>query len=376
MRILHCLRAPVGGLFRHVLDLSAAQAALGHQVGLIAANDPGDALSEAKFEAVAPSLQLGIHRVAMPRLPGAGDLLACRAIARRALSTRADVLHGHGAKGGAYGRLAGSWLKRSGRGPKVFYTPHGGSLHFPPASLEGRFYRALERRFDRLTDGIIFESAFAERTYGERIGPGTAPRQVIHNGLSEADFAPVTPLANAADILFIGELRHLKGVDVLLAAMARLLSERGKAVSAVIVGDGGEAEELKQLAARLRLTGVVRFPGAMPAREAFPLGRVLAVPSRKESLPYVVLEAAAAGVPVVATDVGGIGEIMAGSDTPLVPAGDEAVLALALARVIDDPDMAQARARRLRVAVSERFTIARMTEDILAFYAANQLLPG
>lgn len=376
MRILHCLRAPVGGLFRHVLDLSAAEAALGHQVGLIAAADPGDALTEAKFAAIAPQMQLGIHRVAMPRMPGAGDLLACRAIAARAKAMRLDVLHGHGAKGGAYARLAGSWLKRSGGGLKVFYTPHGGTLHFPRSSLEGRLYRALERRFDRLTDGIIFESAFAERTYGERIGAGTALRRVIHNGLAEADFAPLAPAADASDVLFIGELRQLKGVDVLLRALARLRSERVKPVSAVIVGEGGEAEALKGLAAELGLTKDVWFAGAMAARRAFALGRVLAVPSRKESLPYVVLEAAAAGVPVVATDVGGIGEIVAGTDTALIPAGDEAALAAALASVIDHPEMAQARAGRLRRSVQDRFTIRRMCADILAFYAENRSLPA
>lgn len=368
MRILHCLRAPVGGLFRHVLDLAAAQVGQGHDVGLFAASGPQNALTDDKFAAIEPWLKLGVHRVGMPRLPGVGDLVACRAVAAQVRAAEVQRLHGHGAKGGAYARLAGRWLKWSGQGPKVFYTPHGGTLHFPPTSMEGRFYRALERRFDGMTDGLIFESAFAEGTYLHRMGPGRAQRRVIHNGLGDADFEKVRPASDAADVLFIGELRHLKGVDALLQALARLSGGRSRPVSAVIVGEGSEAEALKRLASDLALTDVVRFAGALPAREAFALGRVLAVPSRKESLPYVVLEAAAAGVPLVATDVGGIGEIVAGTDTGLIPAGDEGALAAALAKVIDDPDLAQARAQRLRAAVLERFTISRMTGAILAFY--------
>ena len=91
----------------------------------------------------------------------------------------------------------------------------------------------------------------------------------------------------------------------------------------------------------------------MPAREAFRLGRALVVPSRAESFPYIVLEAAAAGLPMLATDVGGIPEIVAGTDTALLPPEDDVALAEAMLRVLDDPAAAQARAaaRRLQQAV-------------------------
>jgi len=368
MRILHCLRAPVGGLFRHVLDLASAQAARGHEAGLILASGPGDALTEQKLQAISADMQLGITRIAMPRLPGPGDLAAFGSIALHVKVQRADILHGHGAKGGAYARLAGWRIRRNGGRIGVYYTPHGGTLHFSPASLEGRIYRALERRFDNLTDGIIFESAFAQRTYADRIGAGRAPQRVIHNGLRPEDFMPAVPGPGAADVVFVGELRELKGVDVLLRALAELNRTRREAVSAAIVGAGAEAEALKRLAAELGISKLVRFPGALPVREAFSLGRCLAVPSRKESFPYIVLEAAAAGLPVIATDVGGIGEIVAGTDTALIPPGHAGALAAAIASVIERPDMAQARAARLKSAVLERFTVARMCEEIAGFY--------
>ena len=145
------------------------------------------------------------------------------------------------------------------------------------------------------------------------------PERVIPNALQPGDFTPHRPNANAADFLFIGELRQLKGVDVLLQALARLAARRE--VKAVFVGGGPDAAALMAMAQELKLGGVVDFPGAMPAQAAFSLGRSLVVPSRAESMPYVVLEAAAAEMPLLATNVGGIPEIVNGTDTPLMPPG-------------------------------------------------------
>jgi glycosyltransferase involved in cell wall biosynthesis len=102
--------------------------------------------------------------------------------------------------------------------------------------------------------------------------------------------------------------------------------------------------------------------------EAFARGRCLVLPSRAESLPYVVLEAAGAGMPLIATDVGGLPEIVAGSDSQLVPAGDAHALAGAMLAVLGDPVAAQHRADRLRAAVSHRFSASTMVSDILDFY--------
>jgi glycosyltransferase involved in cell wall biosynthesis len=94
------------------------------------------------------------------------------------------------------------------------------------------------------------------------------------------------------------------------------------------------------------------------------------VPSRKESFPYVVLEAAAAGIPLVASHVGGIPEIVDGTDTPLVPIDDVGRLAAALRAAIENPAAARARAQRLRAEVQNRFTVDRMAREVVHFYAA------
>ena len=367
LRIIHCFRAPVGGLFRHVLDLSGEQAARGHDVGYIIDSTVADPLTEGRLAKAAEHLRLGITRLPMGRLPGPRDLATSRAVRDAARSLRADVLHGHGAKGGAYARLAARDLRADGRNVATFYTPHGGSLHYPLASPQGLVYTAIERFLARYTDGLIFESDFIRRVYDSRVGAGRVAARVVPNALQPGDFTPHKPNPDAADFLFIGELRQLKGVDVLLRALAEIAARFP--VRAVIVGAGPDAAAFHSLAEDLKIGNLVDFPGALPARTAFPLGRCLVVPSRAESMPYIVLEAAAAGMPMLATDVGGIPEIVNGTDTPLLPAGDVGALAQAMQAFLDAPEAAKARATRLQAAVAERFTVERAAGEVLAFYA-------
>ncbi len=366
LRILHVLRAPVGGLFRHVCDLAAEQARLGHHVGVVCDATGGDKLTEPRLDALRPHLDLGLLRVDMSRHIRPSDYFAYHTVRVHALGLGIDVIHGHGAKGGAYSRLVGASLKRGGARIASCYTPHGGSLHYHPSTIAGRIYMGLERMLARSSDGIIFESAYSAGRYGDQVGAPGCATQVIPNGLAEADFVEVTPEADAADFLFVGELRHLKGVDVLIDALAEIVRERP--VRAVIVGGGPDAQIFKDRAAAAGLAEAVRFPGPMPAREAFKLGRVLVVPSRAESFPYIVLEAGAAGLPMLASNVGGIPEIVAGTRNTLLPPQDVSALAAAMRDALQNPDEAKAKARELRCAVGERFTIASMNFAILQLY--------
>ena len=366
-RILHVLRAPVGGLFRHVLDLSGEQSAVGHDVGLVMDSTTADALTEKRIAEAVPNLTLGVTRIPMSRLPGLGDVSASNSVRAAAKTKRADVLHGHGAKGGAYARIAGMALRREKQRVAVFYTPHGGSLHFPPLSPQGMTYTAIERFLARHTDGLIFESDFARRVFEERIGKDLAEERVITNALQPNDFITHVPEPDAYDFLFVGELRKLKGVDVLLNALAEVAELRP--VNALIVGSGADREALEFLASDLGIEDKVTFAGAIPARDVFTRARCIVVPSRAESLPYIVLESAAARMPLLATNVGGIPEIVAGTDTRLLPPGDVGALASAMLEFLDAPQDAQARAKRLQDSVHLRFAVGSTTAAVLKFYA-------
>jgi glycosyltransferase involved in cell wall biosynthesis len=362
LNILHVLRAPVGGLFRHVLDLARGQIARGHRVGLIADALSGGAQAQAELARLAPALALGLARVAMSRHAGLRDLAACAHVTDRIRQSGADVVHGHGAKGGAYARLAGN-----DRVLRV-YTPHGGSLHYGWRSPAGLIYLATERMLMRRTDLVLFESAYGRDAFRAKIGDCSARARVVHNGVTAGEFVPVDVEREAADLLFVGELRKLKGVDVLIKAAAQLARE-GSTISATIVGEGSDRAAFAAEVAALGLGPTVRFAGAKPARAAFALGRLLVVPSRAESLPYIVLEAAAAGMPMIATNVGGIPEIFGPDAGRLAAPDDAAALARAIAAALRDPHACQEVARRLQARVRTLFSADAMTDGVLAAYA-------
>jgi glycosyltransferase involved in cell wall biosynthesis len=312
-------------------------------------------------------LSLGVHRIAIDRQPGLADLSAIRSVRAHASKLDLDVIHGHGAKGGLYARAAAFGLRAQGQKVRSFYTPHGGSLNYKPGSLEQRILLTVERGLESISSGLIFESAFAEHAYGERVRTKGAPRRVIPNGVKPADFTLNEPSPDATDVLFVGELRHIKGVDVLLKALSELNRERN--VTATITGSGPDDKKLRSMADVLGLGTLVTFTGALPVREAFRRGRILVVPSRAESLPYIVLEAAAAGMPLIATNVGGIPEIVAGTETTLIEADDVAALASAINNALADPEAAANNARHLRETIRGRFSVAAMADSVLDFYA-------
>lgn len=113
LRIVHCFRSPVGGIFRHVRDLTAAQVAAGHSVGIVCDLTTGGDFEEKLFAAMQSSLALGVHRTPMQRHIGPGDLASAWRTFRIIKGLQPDILHGHGAKGGVYARLFGSLLRVS-----------------------------------------------------------------------------------------------------------------------------------------------------------------------------------------------------------------------------------------------------------------------
>ncbi|MGA2894674.1 MAG: glycosyltransferase family 4 protein [Xanthobacteraceae bacterium] len=362
LKILHILRAPLGGLFRHVVDVAQGQMGRGHRVGLIVDSTTGGARADALLAALAPRLALGIMRVPITREISRRDANALWRISRRVKVLAPDVLHGHGAKGAALARL-------SFAAPHAIraYTPHGGSLVYCPGTLSGGFYRALERILNPLTDLFLFESSYIAELYRTLIGPPHGMVRIVRNGIAESEFDPVPSAPDATDIVCVGELRPVKAIDVLIEALA-LLRQSGRRVTATIAGEGPDEAKLKAQSARLGVADQVRFIGHCPARLAFAMGRMLVIPSRAESLPYVVLEAAAAGLPIIATGVGGVPEIFGPQAPQLIPPDDIAALLGAITAAIEDPQRMQHSAQMLLTRVRSEFSLSTMVECNLAAY--------
>jgi len=337
LRIVHCFRSPVGGIFRHVRDLAEAQAAAGHLVGIVCDSTTGGAHEEALFQRIAPALALGVTRTPMQRQVGPGDLRAAAGTLKALRGLEPDVLHGHGAKGGAYARVFGTLLGRGKAGAARLYTAHGGSLHFDEASLKGRAFFALERLMERFTDHLLFVSDYERQAFRRKVGAPRVPSSLVYNGLRAEEFEPVEPSQDAADFLYIGMMRDLKGPDLFLDGLAFAEKACGRALTAVMVGAGDDLPRYQEQAARLGFGARVRFLDPMPARLAFALARCVVVPSRAEAMPYIVLEALAAGRPMIASAVGGIPEIFSDYPRALIEPAAEAIAAK-MAETLADPD--------------------------------------
>ncbi|WP_337917885.1 glycosyltransferase [Pseudaminobacter soli (ex Zhang et al. 2022)] len=308
----------MGGIFRHVRDLTVAQVAAGHKVGIVCDSTTGGEFEERLFDAMRGMLALGIHRTPMQRHIGPGDIAAAWRTFRIIKELQPNVIHGHGAKGGVYARLFGSLLRVFRSRVARLYSPHGGSLHYDEGTATGKVFFLLERKMGSFTDHLLFVSDYEQRAYRKKVGEPPIPNALVYNGLHEQEFVPVPANSEAADFLYIGMMRDLKGPDLFINALASVERRTGRAVTAEMVGAGDDLPHYRKQAAALGLGERVRFRPPMPAREAFALGRTIVVPSRAEAMPYIVLEALAAGKPMVATAVGGIPEIFGGQSPALV----------------------------------------------------------
>lgn len=362
LRILHAVRAPVGGIIRHILDLANGQVDRGHHVGILADSLTGGERAGKALAELAPRLKLGVHRLAIRREPSPEDFLVWLRMRRLIATLKPDVMHGHGAKAGAFVRM-----RRRADDTIRIYTPHGGSLHYPLNTLKGEFYARLERTLMDATDLFLFESAFARDTYQRIVG---TPKGVVHcvfNGVTPEEFEPVVIADDATDLAYVGEFRHIKGADLLVDAIA-LLHESGKKVTLTLGGDGEETATLKAQVERLGLTDAIRFIGHVKARYGFSKGRLLVVPSRGDSMPYVVIEAGAAGIPMIAARVGGIPEIFGPESPALFAASNAEAMAEAIAAALENAELTAQRAVSLRERIAAHFSQQAMVDGVLAGY--------
>lgn len=372
LRIIHCFRSPIGGIFRHVRDLARHHSAAGHEVGIVCDSITGGAHEDALFDTIRPMLKLGVTRLPMRRAITPADLFALYRYGQVIGNLQPDILHGHGAKGGALARVIGSRLRAQGSRVARLYSPHGGSLHYSPKTLHGRAFFAIERMLERRTDQLIFVSRYEQETYSEKVGPPQAQWHVVHNGVSEEEFEPVVPEGDAADFLFIGMMRKLKGPDRFIDAFGMAERIVGRPLRARMVGDGESSDAYKKTIIQRGYGARIAMSPAMPARSAFRTGRIVVVPSRAESMPYIVLEAIAAGRPVIASRVGGIPEVFGAESPALVPTDSIDLLATAMSEGVKNPD-------RLAAEMPEteefrtQFSSAAMADRILNIYQVCSL---
>ncbi len=193
LRIVHCFRSPVGGIFRHVRDLAEHHSRAGHQVGIVCDSSTGSEHEDKLFAQIMPHLTLGLERLPIRRSVGIEDLAALKRCYNHIKALQPDILHGHGAKGGVVARVIGSILRVQRYRVARLYSPHGGSLHFRPRTLSGETVFMAERVLERATEAISFVCDHERQTYEAR----SAGRVVMPCGSTTASasvtLAPFPP---------------------------------------------------------------------------------------------------------------------------------------------------------------------------------------
>lgn len=349
MVILHIL-APgaVGGLERVVRSLAAGHRALGHRVCVAVIHEPGQ--TEHPF--VTALSDSGIEIFPIPVAPRA--YLTERAmIAALCGKLRPDVVHTHGYRadvvdGGAARRL----------GIPTVTTVHG----FTGGGWKNRLYERLQRRAFRQFDAVVAVS----RPLAEALVREGVPRGRVHEIRNAWDDAVAFQDRSAAcrelgvpndgfRLGWVGRVSQEKGPDVMLQALA-LLGD--PAVRLSMVGDGPERDVLQRRGEALGIAARVTWHGTVA--EAAPLFRafdVFVLSSRTEGTPMALFEAMAAGVPVVATAVGGVPEVISRAEAILVRPDDPTRLADAIREALSDPAAARARARAARQRLEREFAV-------------------
>jgi glycosyltransferase involved in cell wall biosynthesis len=368
LRIVHCFRSPIGGIFRHVRDLAELHSAAGHEVGILCDSSTGGAHEDRLFDQIMPFLKLGVTRFPIGRSVGLKDMAALAESYKLIKELQPDILHGHGAKGGVIARLIGSLLRVRRYRVARLYSPHGGSLHFSRRSLSGQGVFMAERILERMTESISFVCDYERTTYETKIGEPHCAATRIYNGISERDFGRIPVTEDGVDFAYIGMLRDLKGPDVFINAFAERLV--GRPLSGLIIGDGPDLERYQRMVEQKGLGRRIGFRPAMPIAQAFALSDIVVVPSRAEAMPYIVLEALAAEKTVIASRVGGIPEILGSDSEALVEAGRADLFGAVMAKALTDPSWSK-RTMPTADAFRSRFSAVVMAREAEALYRAQ-----
>ena len=366
-RLLIAAQPLEGGVPRHIHDLVRFLDPCAYEVTV--ACPPASEL----WHWLADMPHVSRRAIAAHREPALSDALSLSHLIR--MADRADVIHAHSAKAGFLARL-GAALR--GQANKCIFTPHGWSF-WSAAGRRARLYAGLERASARWCRAIVAVSDH-ERRAGLAEGIGLPDQyRVIRNGVDPDRFC-LDPVPEPMRVLFVGRLAQPKRPDLVVHAVARL-RHRFPALELHIVGDGPARPDIARLIDAVGMNDRIRLLGKRTDVPSL-LSRAtcLAFASDYEACPLTVLEAKAAGVPVVATTVGGIPEIIEdGVDGLLVDPGSADALASRISLLLAQPFLARAMGDAGRRNVHARNTSAGMVREVAGVYrealAGRELSP-
>ncbi|MGH3970127.1 MAG: glycosyltransferase family 4 protein [Mycobacterium sp.] len=368
----------IGGLGRHVHHLSTALAAASHEVVVLSRRPSG---TDPSTHPSSDETSAGVRVIAAAQDPHeftfSDDMMAWtlamgHAMTRAGLSMDfiPDIVHAH------------DWLvAHPATTLAEFYdVPIVSTIHATEAGRHSgwvsgpisRQVHAVESWLVRESDSLITCSASMSEEIIELFGPGLAEITMIRNGIDAArwPFAPRRPRTGSPELLFVGRLEYEKGVHDAIAALPRIRRAH-PGTTLTIAGEGTQQDWLVDQARRHRVRKATKFVGRLDHDEllaALHRADAAVLPSHYEPFGLAALEAAAAGTPLVTSNIGGLGEAVINGETGIsCPPRDVARLAKAVCTVLDDPAAAQRRARIARERLTSDFdwhTVAQETAQV------------
>ena len=356
-----------GGAQKYVFNLSLAAKERGLEVA-VAAGGEGKLITNLR--------EVGIRVIPLPHLvrdikPWA-DFLTFFDLVKIFKQERPDIIHLNSSKIGGLGALAG----RVARVPKIIFTIHAWAFN------EQRFIlsRLLIALSHWVTILLAHQSIAVAEVLIKQIGifPGTRDKiKTIHNGIEAINFLAKNDARQKLDLTnqdtiwlgTIAELHRNKGLDILLLAFKKVLEKMG-GLNLIIIGEGEERENLARLITRYQLINNVHLVGqkeqAATLLKAFDL---FTLPSRTEALPTVLLEAGSAGLPVIASNVGGIPEIIENNkEGALVQAENTHLLADKILELLANKKLMETYGKNLQQKITSHFSPTQMLDQTFALY--------
>jgi glycosyltransferase involved in cell wall biosynthesis len=376
-------RLNIGGPAIQAISLTRLLEERGYLTHLVRGSE---APSEGSMDHLAQ--ELGVHPTLIPQMrrdPGPGDAVALKRLVEILRRDRPHIVHTHAAKAGTLGRLATvlAYPRRSRR-PVLVHTYHGHSLTGYFSGRTARFYREVERSLARVTDRLV---AVSPEVRDDLVELGVAPAEkfeVIPLGFDLSRFLDDSRRAErraavraewgidpqAELVTLVARLVPIKRVDRFLR-VARLLADR-PGIRFAVVGDGELREELRASADAAALGDQLVWAGfRLDIADVCFASDVVMLTSDNEGTPVSLIEAQAAAVPVVGTDVGGVrSAVLDEKSGQIVPADDESTLATAAASILDDSQRAHGMAVIGRSHAQKTFSMHRLVDDLDLLYGA------
>ncbi len=367
--VIGITQANFGGAQRYVYDLATSLPSDQYDI-LVVAGGGGILTDKLAKASVRTSILADLARSIRP----AGDFSTLIRLYKLLRTERPDILHTNSSKmgllGGIAGRLAGV--------PHIVFTAHGWAFNAPVSRVTRSVLYALSMLIITLSDRTIAVS----KAVASHIAPSLRSRCiVVHNGIPEMTFASRedarTGLKTRGAIPegfwlgTIAELHPVKGHVFAIEAFARIAPEFPEA-QYLIIGEGSEHKHITHIIKQKGLEGRVHVVGFMDARATLKALDAFVLPSLSEGLSYAVLEAGAAGVPIIASAVGGIPEIITDGTTGLlVRPRDSAALANAFARIMRDSGLRERLAHAAATHIRSSFSIEHMLRGVRDAYRAR-----